>query len=384
MKRLSRDAWLAIGLFGVLGIITVAAAVNQAQAQKAPPLSSDSSDSDGGRALRLWLDRIGFTTNQAVSSDFGVPANTTLLLMLEPFPDLTTSDLTILDAWVENGGTLVLAGENPGMQLAAQHYGFRLMPLQKEAKGLSLQTALFTSPVLSDKVTFDTIAYLDTDRSDFVTHLAVDSHPVLVSFQKGQGRVILSASARPFSNAGLKESGNPELVLNLIAPAGPPGSAWFDEWHHGVRLENNEVVGPEQWLSKTPAGRSLLYAVVVIFLALLLQGRSFGRPVPLPAETTRRGPLEYITALANLSRRAGHRDAVLEQYRHELKRELGRRYRLDPGLPDEEYVARLAQVRPGMDAEALLSLLRRLRQPQVSESQMVQLARETAEWLKEV
>jgi hypothetical protein len=127
----------------------------------------------------------------------------------------------------------------------------------------------------------------------------------------------------------------------------------------------------------------LLYVAAIVFVALVLRGRRFGRPVPLPKDITRRAPLEYITAIANLGRRAGHRAAVLRQYHHWLKRGLGQRYRLNPTLPDDEYVTQLAQFNPNLDTTALRNLLARLRWGKVSESEMIQLAAETAKWLKE-
>ena len=97
----------------------------------------------------------------------------------------------------------------------------------------------------------------------------------------------------------------------------------------------------------------------------------------------RRAPLEYITAIANLKRRAGHRAAVLSHYRHRLKRSLGRRYRLDPTLSDEEYVSQLAKLNPNLDNIALRNLLTRLRRRPGNETEMIQLAREVSTWLKE-
>ena len=127
----------------------------------------------------------------------------------------------------------------------------------------------------------------------------------------------------------------------------------------------------------------MLYVALVIFIAVALQGRRFGRPVPLPKDTTRRAPLEYITAIANLKRRAGHRQAVLTQYHNRLKRGLGQRYRLNPTLPDDDYVSQLADLKPNLDAAALRTLLARLGQAKISESELVSVAAEVATWLKE-
>jgi hypothetical protein len=211
--------------------------------------------------------------------------------------------------------------------------------------------------------------------------LAMDNDPVLVTFRQGQGRVILASFTYPLTNAGLKEPGNPELVLNLLALAGKIDNIWFDEWHHGEN-QRKLIVGPQDWLRFTPAGHGLLFTAVILFLALVLQGRSFGRTIPLPQSTARRTSLEYITALANLSRRAGRRSDVLRQYHQSLKHHLARRYRLDPDMPDDEYVTQLSNYHSDLDAAGLKNLLVRLDARSVSEGELVKLAAETAEWLK--
>ncbi len=380
--KLSRDSWLAIGLVAALALITVLAAAQQTQKVALPPLSSASTNPDGARALALWLDDLGYTVRDDADNFFRIPQDAHLLLMLEP-SIVADDEWGTMDKWVKEGGTLVVAGDGFGTALATRHYTFTLDYLDNPAPVLIAQTPLFASPPLTGAANAQVQAYFETPRRDFVTHLAVGSRPVLVSFDLGQGRVILSAAPYAFSNAGLKASGNPALVLNVISAARSSGAVWFDEWHHGVRPVQAQVVGPEDWLRYTPAGRSLLYVALILFLALLLRGRRFGRPVPLPTEVTRRAPLEYITAIANLGRRAGHRRAVLRQYHHRLKRQLGQRYRLDPTLRDPEYAARLAEYNPGLEAEALRGLLTRLQKSNVSENEMVQLAAEVAAWTKE-
>jgi hypothetical protein len=382
MKRLSRDSWLAIALFLLLLLITIIAAIQQTKKEQAPPLASFSSAPNGARALRLWLKDLDYSVSDEVFSTFRLPEDAGLALILEPFVGITPDEWQTIDAWVEEGGTLVLAGDEFSTALAARHYQFDLAYLDPPTTTVIAQTPLLASPP-TNPAKAQPRAYFKTNRHDFVTHLAVEGQPVLVSFEREAGRVILSAAAFPFSNAGLKEEGNPALVLNLISTANQSGVIWFDEWHHGLRAGRTEIVGPGNWLRYTPTGRSLLYTAAVIFVALLLRGQRFGRPVPLPKDTARRAPLEYITAIANLGRRAGHRAAVLRQYHHWLKRGLGQRYRLNPTLPDKEYLEQLAQFNPNLDIPALRNLLGQLQRRNVSESDMIQLAVEVAKWLKE-
>jgi hypothetical protein len=100
-------------------------------------------------------------------------------------------------------------------------------------------------------------------------------------------------------------------------------------------------------------------------------------------EIKRRGPMEHVTAIANLNRKAGHRADVLRQYHHWIKRHLGQRYRLNPSLPDEEYVESLAKYNPALEKEKLLNLLHDLSRANPTESEMVKLAEEASKWINE-
>lgn len=382
MVKLSRDSWQVIVVLVMLVAVTIAAAIYRARGQQetAPPLSSFSTAPNGARALWLWLEELDYPVSNESGATFSVPGDISVALVLEPLALIAEGEWQVLDAWVEDGGTLVLAGESGGMALATRHYDFSLAYLGDQVITLTAQTPLLASPPLTGTLQMRIGAYFTSERDDFVTLLAVEQKPVMVTFEQGDGRVILCATPYPFSNAGLKEAGNPALVANVIAAAAHPGPIWFDEWHHGLRTRTG-VVGPEEWLRYTPSGHALLYTAAVIFFALLLSGRRFGRPVPLPRQVVRRAPLEYITAIANLNRRAGHRAMVLADYRQRLKRDLGKRYRLNPALPDDEFVTRLAGYNPNLDENALRELLARLRQARVSESEMLQLATQVARLL---
>lgn len=377
---------LALVLFMLLTAVTAVAVWQEAQnAVSQPTLASFSNEPEGARALYLYLQEIGYNTSDVVRSEFTIPDAANVVLLLEPMPGITEVEWQIIDEWVRDGGTVVIAGWDFGTSLAMGHYDARLGYLWNQQTAVSLQAPLLTSPPLPVDAPLTTEAVLATDRKDIAVHLATDPEglPVMVSFTQGDGRVILSTMPQVFTNQGLRVKGHPEVALNHITAAEPPAAAgnvktiWFDEWHHGIRPE---VTASNNWLQRTPAGRALLYVGVVVFMGLVLRGRIFGRPIPLPQETGRRAPIEYISGIANLSRRAGQRTAVLQDYHHRLKRELGYRYRLNPTLPDAQFVHQLAAYEPDVDIVALQNLLARLSAHNVSEHELVDLAAKASEF----
>jgi hypothetical protein len=379
MKSLSRDAKLSIGILVLLVAVTIFAAVQKESEQQFPKLSSISSTQDGALALKLWVQDLQYKVDEAVLENFIPPRDASILFVLEPmFP--TEEEIQTLDDWVKAGGTLITIGEQYGMYSLVDHFDFDFSYLTDQTGEAAVETPLVDSPSVPALKNLGVRVGLRSTRDDYVVLAAKKGVPVLVSFDHGKGRVILGTVPAAFTNAGLKRAGNAELVLNILALAKNKGTIWFDEWHHGQRSQE-QVLGPAEFLRRTPIGHALLFSVLVIFLGLFIQGRGFGRPVPLPQELKRRGALEHVTGIANLSRRAAHRPAVMMRYHQQIKRKLGQRYRLDPNLDDQQYVDALAAYNPSLDKDKLLNLLQRLKNKNISEAEMVHLAAEAAEWI---
>lgn len=379
MKSLSRDTRLAIGILVLLVLATTFAALQKETQQRYPPLSSLSSAPDGALALKLWVQELQYEVNEQVLGSFIPPKDVSILLMLDPILP-AESELQAVDDWVEAGGTFIAIGEQYGMYSLVDHYRFSLSYLSEQNRVPARETPLLSSPPAMDLKNAKVSFALQSERDDFIVLVTYQGQPVVVSFEQGQGRVILGTVAGSFTNAGLKQPGNPELVLNILALAQTKGPVWFDEWHHGLRT-GEQILGPSEFLRRTPVGRSLLFIVFAVLIVLFMQGRGFGRPVPLPQEIRRRGALEHVTGVANLSRRAAHRSAVMMHYHQQIKRKLGQRYRLDPNMNDREYVDELAGYNASLNKDELLNLLSRLKREEVNETQMVHLAAEAAKWI---
>jgi hypothetical protein len=379
MKRLSRDTKLGIGILILLLAVTVFAATQKKTEQAYPSLSSISPAPDGALALKLWVEKLGYKVSDNVLSNFAPPANASIVFMLEPsFP--TEEDMKAIDKWVEAGNTLILIGEQYGMYSAVDHYDFTLNYQPSADVALKVEAPVLLSPPVFVPNNINTHFTLDSKRDDYVVAMTYQGLPVLASFEQGRGRVILGTITYAFTNAGLKQTGNPELILNILALAKDKGTIWFDEWHHGVQ-SGEEILGPTEFLRRTPVGRSLVFVAIAILIVFFIQGRGFGRPVPLPQEIRRRGAIEHVTGIANLSRRAAHRSVVMMNYHQQIKRKLGQRYRLDPGMDDEQYVVKLSEYNPAIDKTELLNLLKRLRRKDLNETEMVHLAGEASKWI---
>jgi len=379
VKTLSRDTKLGLGILLALVGMIIFAAIKQPTEETYPRLSSLSSAPDGALALKLWLQELNYPVDEQVLESFTPPDKATILFALEPF-FINATELKALDQWVENGGTLIAVGEQYGMYALVDHYDFAVEYLPEGEAQPAVETPLWNSPLSGDMTNLQVRSALVTERDDHIVLAAYKGKPVLVSFEQGDGRVIFGTMPSVFTNAGLKQTGNPEQVLNILALARTRGLVWFDEWHHGVQ-GGAQIQGPGQFLRRTPLGQALLFALFAVFITLFLQGRGFGRPVPLPQELKRRGAWEHVTGIANLSRRAAHRPAVMLYYHDQIKRKLGQRYRLDPGMDDEQYAHKLSGFNPALDKNELLNLLKRLKRRNVSETEMVLLAVEAAQWI---
>ncbi|MCP4415650.1 MAG: DUF4350 domain-containing protein, partial [Chloroflexi bacterium] len=153
MKRLphvmSRDAWLAMGLFLLLTLFTTISVVQQARASlQEPPLASFSSQPDGSHALWLYLESQNIKLTDSVGEAFGVPTGVDLAMVLEPTNLFTDGEWQVLLGWVEDGGTLLIAGVDSGTIDLAQRLETRYGLAPSTETAVSNQTPLLQTPPL--------------------------------------------------------------------------------------------------------------------------------------------------------------------------------------------------------------------------------------------
>jgi hypothetical protein len=381
--RLTPDLIVVLLLFAALVAFSAFTSARQAEEETAPPYSTHSVAGSGTRALYLWLDELGYRPARVENGPFRLPDEATLLFVLaprEPFDDI---ELRILRNWVRAPGhTLVVASDGWRGADLFRGLGAGLGPLETPAEVLTPTVPLLVVPP-PGPVLVETARGLLLEDDDFVAHLDAGDAPVLISTRYHGGRIFMTTAVRPFTNQGLRDSGSARLVYNLLAGLEPSARILFDEVHHGYAA--GEVGGGLRgWLLRSPWGWALLYSAAILFGWLLLRGRRFGRPVPAPGRGGVPPQGEYVVSMARLFRRGGRRTFVQRHHHDRLKRELARPWRLNPDLPDAEFVAALARCRDDLPPEAqtdLRGLLRRLAGGRLREADLVRVVGEVEGWL---
>jgi hypothetical protein len=372
--RPSRDLLVVVTLFLLLIGFTVAGALRGAelssQEETFIPYSTHSAQPNGALALQKWLEAIGYQTARIENETFRVPDQARVLFVFPGRVAYEEYEAQAVLRWVERGNTLIMA--TPA-HLAGNDRFLRAFRVQTQPVAYTERAAL-DQPLAGLAGAADPLVKaswaLQTDRTDGVQFASAGGQPLIATWAQGRGRVIAVAAAFLFSNDGLRNASNAALVRALLPAAGPRPLIAFDEYHLGFTSGQASV---QTLLYNTPWGWALLFAAVVVFAYLLINGQRFGRVEPLPIEIARRSPAEYVVSMAALFRRAGKRQMVLNHYRQQLKRSLGRPYRINAALPDDAFVAELARYRD-VDRDALLKTLRGLARPRVSERALVQLA----------
>jgi hypothetical protein len=378
--RISRDLIIVVALFAVLIAFTVVSAVRQAQQEQEmgsyAPYSTRSVLSNGTLALQKWLEAIGYQGRRIEGGSFALPAEARVLFVFPTQHGFSEDEVQPVLRWVERGNTLVVAQEGrfgDNDRLAAQ-LKVRALPasyvvtatLEQPLNGVALNSPIRTQSTWA----------LELSRDDYVEYLANGSRPMLVSWAQGRGRIFVTSAPYLFTNDGLHQEADAALVLAILNDAPRGSMAALDEFHvTSPKRQGGCAESLQSLVYCSPWGWAILFGIVVCFAWLAVNGQRFGRIMPLPQDIARRSPAEYVYSTAQLFRRAGKRRMVLNHYHRELKRSLGRPFRINADLPDEEFMNELARFRE-VDRAELSRVLRALSRSDTSERALVRLADE--------
>ena len=292
-----------------------------------PPLSPDGTGPLGTKALVLLLGELGAEVD--VTRSPPTPEHDVALVLAD---DLDDAGRQAVGAWVDAGGTLVMA--DPSSPLAPPAQGTTTAAILD--RGCDVPALAGVERVAPSGGVLFVPGEGATDCFD--------------GFVVVRDTVVAVGGAGVFVNGVLGDEDNAALAAALLAPA--PGTRvafLLPPLPGGGTRSLGDLVGD--------GVRSLLWQLTVAFVLFALwRARRLGRvvaerqPVELPAS-------ELVVAVGHLLQQARHREAAGNLLRDDLRRALAERLGLGPAAPPEQ-VAELASTRTGIPAARLLHVLR--------------------------
>jgi hypothetical protein len=351
--------FLGLLLIALSALVALSVLGGQRETAAQLPYSSSSSGENGTLALFEWLDAIGYRPERRGAMTGGLGEPPAVLIVL---PSIETRESRwaddILD-WVRAGGTAIVAQDDDGFNPLLRELSVTVTSLTSGGSALDVVTPL---PGIDGqpKITFPFVgASLDLER-DHAVHLQTNASekPVLVSFDEGQGKVFATTVLPMLTNDGLREEANARWARALIGDLPRGSRVIFDQTE--VSIGFVERPNFNQLLFTSPWGWALLLAAALLALYVIVNGRRFGRVLPLQRELARRDPSEYVVSTAGLFHRANKQALVLRHFHRQIKRKLGRRWQINPKLPDAQFAELLARAREDVKQDELLRLLQSL------------------------
>ncbi|MFN8526728.1 MAG: DUF4350 domain-containing protein [Chloroflexota bacterium] len=345
-------------LFALVAVMTITVIVIPPSSERLPALTVYSNQANGGLALRLWLDQIGYHTTVVESELFEIPPGVKTLLLLQPIQRIARDDVEEIATWVEQGGRLVLASDDWWGDPLYQRFG---VMAKTGTEVFARIRGITTRPT-------DTL-----DLPAGATSLVEDEGLVYAGEIKvGRGAVIAVSAPLLFSNSALRDAETAKLVLILVGST-PDGSIGFDEIHHGYRNGGTRgMAGMFRLLLDESWGRAALYGALMSFVWLAMRGRRFGTSRPV-RESRGRSLTEYVGSLAALHRASGQRQFIATHFERKFRGELARSLGLPSDVTEDHLQDRARLL--GKDASTTLAALQVLRQ-NPGESQLVAVVNE--------
>jgi len=307
----------------------------------------DSAEPGGLRALRLWLEEMGYTVDQTGTQTFTLDAANDLLFVYPNAVPYTEEEAQVLARWVAAGHTLVLIGVGYDEAALQSSFGVQLDFNTRLVQTVTQQQPLL--PAADATLQLDTLDYSTLDLSNApqaVPVLAQSNGPTAAIQTFGAGTIWHLSLQHSFTNQALATRDQAVIVPALLRTVPAGGQILFDTYHlygPAVASQLGEITSVQDWLYRTPLGWATLFGLGAILLYLFLQGWRLGPALPAVNEIRRREAAEYIQAMASLHRRAQQRQAVIQHHKRRLKLNLGRTLHINPTLPDAEFVQRLQE-----------------------------------------
>jgi hypothetical protein len=368
IERSDRRLLIWAGVF-MLFVILALTFLSQDEEESGIP-STYSAQRHGAKAAFLLLQQSGYKVRRWEQSPSDLPADPahTVLVLASPFRAPTHDEKNALQTYLDRGGKIVATGRSASIYLPQAETENELVPspIAKE-----YQPQLLTPLTRGGAIQMSPVAYWKGPATSSLAHYADGDRPIVVSYKAGLGEVIWWGASTPLTNAAIAKQGNMALLLNSLGNADETQVYW-DEYFHG---EQSSLSG---YLGTPPIFHGLLQCALV-FLALIFTFSRRNGPIhPLP-QPSRLSPLEFVSTLGKLYRRANAMHSALAipyaRFRAQAARQLG--IRQDVPAAD---LARALKNRMRYKDDSLAELLRQienaLHNPELQEAQALELVQQ--------
>jgi hypothetical protein len=292
--------FIAFGV-GLLAVMTLAAwlSSNQSDQGEGSP-SSYSVQRRGAKAAFLLLQESGYAVERWNQPPAQLPADASGVVLVVAGPEFypRTEEMGAIVQFLRSGGSLLIAGVRPNAfvpQASAETQALRVG--YAECKPVAPTSLTRGGPISQDGALI-----WDASNDAAVVHYEdEDAKPVVVSYTLGQGRVIWWASALPLTNAGIRDRGNLDLLLNS---AGASRRILWDEYYHDRHEMPSHTSNPAQMWALAQSG-------FLGLLVVLTFSRRSGPVVPL-VRASRLSPLEFVETLGSVFHRAHGTQVAVE------------------------------------------------------------------------
>ena len=290
--------------------------------------------------------------------------------------ELDEQEIEEIHRFVEDGGTLIVAGDHESLNSLLRHYG---LEMRKASNSLETSHRIPTDPLFPNRPVNE--VYSRTDYAIQPTEREVaplygqDTDYSILTFREGGGRAVFITCPDVFDRYGLQDDRNAMFLYNLMSTLphrARVGLAQFGYYAAGSASAANPLM---YLLFNTAGGLGVVYTGGIVFLFLILRGRRFGNPIAVE-ESHRRVSSEYVHAMTALYQKGDTRREILRQIRDTIRSDLAARWRINPSLETSSFVEEIARRKP-IDTDELLRLLTELEpRGDVSEARLLSLAKQ--------
>jgi hypothetical protein len=292
-----------IGLLLVMTLVAWLSSKQRDQGEGTP--SSYNVQRRGAKAAYLLLQQSGYAVERWKQPPAKLPADASgvMLVLAGPESYPHAEEMSGIVRFLLGGGAVLIAGVNPNS----------FVPQSSSKEGdvrigfAECKPVAPTSLTRGGPISQDGDLVWDSSKDAAVVHFVATSkekeaEPVVVSYALGRGRVIWWASALPLTNAGIRNPGNLDLLMNSV---GDNRRILWDEYYH------EEHKSPSTRASNPAQMWALAQAGFLALLVILTFSRRSGPVVPLVRES-RLSPLEFVKTLGSVFHRARGTQVAVE------------------------------------------------------------------------